>query len=50
MKAGSHLKGLQGMGSVFGVATRIEGTVRIEESVRIDGTIGVRQQRRKREY
>ena len=39
MKAGSHLKGLQGMGSVFGVATRIEGTVRIEESVRIDGKI-----------
>ncbi len=39
MKSSSHRKGLQSIGSVFGAATRIEGTVRIEESVRIDGRI-----------
>lgn len=39
MKSSSHLKGLQSIGSVFGSATRIEGTVHIEESVRIDGRI-----------
>ena len=39
MKSSTHRKGLQSIGSVFGAATRIEGTVRIEESVRIDGRI-----------
>ncbi len=39
MKSGSQRKALQNIGSVFGVATRIEGTVHLEESVRIDGRI-----------
>jgi cytoskeletal protein CcmA (bactofilin family) len=39
MKSSTHRKGLQNIGSVFGAATRIEGTVHVEESVRIDGRI-----------
>ena len=39
MKSSSHIKSLQSIGSVFGTATRIEGTVHVEESVRIDGKI-----------
>ncbi len=39
MKSNSHRKNLQSIGSVFGSATRIEGTVHVEESVRIDGKI-----------
>lgn len=39
MKSSTHRKALQSIGSVFGTATRIEGTVRIEESVLIEGRI-----------
>ena len=39
MKSSSHRKALQSIGSVFGTATRIEGTVHIEESVLIEGRI-----------
>jgi cytoskeletal protein CcmA (bactofilin family) len=39
MKSSSHIKSLQNIGSVFGAATRIVGTVHVEESVRIDGRI-----------
>lgn len=39
MKYSSHLKGLQNIGSVLGTATRIEGTVKVDETVRIDGRI-----------
>lgn len=39
MKYGSHRKALQNIGSVLGTATRIEGTLRLDESVRIDGRV-----------
>lgn len=39
MKSSSQRKALQNIGSVFGTATRIEGTVHLDESVRIDGRI-----------
>jgi cytoskeletal protein CcmA (bactofilin family) len=35
----SHRKALQNIGSVLGTATRIEGTLRLDESVRIDGRV-----------
>ncbi len=39
MKPSSHRKALQNIGSVFGIATRIEGTIHLDETVRIDGRI-----------
>lgn len=39
MKPPSHRKALQSIGSVLGAATRLEGTLHIEESVRIDGKL-----------
>ncbi len=39
MKPSSQRKALQNIGSVFGMATRIEGTVHLDETVRIDGRI-----------
>ncbi|MCM0044778.1 MAG: polymer-forming cytoskeletal protein [Burkholderiaceae bacterium] len=39
MKYGSQRKALQNIGSVLGTATRVEGTLRLDESVRIDGWV-----------
>lgn len=39
MKHRSHRKALQNIGSVFGTATRIQGTIEVDETVRIDGRI-----------
>ncbi len=39
MKSSSQRKVLQGIGSVIGAATRLEGNLRVEESVRIDGVL-----------
>ncbi len=39
MKSSSHRKALQSIGSVLGAATRLEGTLRVDESVRIDGKL-----------
>jgi cytoskeletal protein CcmA (bactofilin family) len=39
MKHSSHRKALQNIGSVLGTATRIEGTLWLEESVLIDGRV-----------
>ncbi len=39
MKYGSQRKVLQNIGSVLGTATRVEGTLRLDESVRIDGWV-----------
>lgn len=39
MKYSSHRKALQNIGSVLGTATRVEGTLRLDESVRIDGRV-----------
>ncbi len=39
MKYGSQRKVLQNIGSVLGTATRVEGTLRLDESVRIDGRV-----------
>ena len=37
MKSSSHRKALQHVGSVLGAATRLEGTLHVDESIRIDG-------------
>ena len=39
MKSSSHRKALQSIGSVLGAATRLEGTLHVDESVRIDGKL-----------
>lgn len=39
MKYSSHRKALQNIGSVLGTATRVEGTLWLDESVRIDGRV-----------
>lgn len=39
MKHSSHRKALQNIGSVLGTATRVEGTLYLDETVRIDGRI-----------
>lgn len=39
MKSSSHRKALQSIGSVLGTATRLEGTLHVDESVRIDGKL-----------
>lgn len=39
MKSSSHRKALQSIGSVLGAATRLEGTLHVNESVRIDGKL-----------
>lgn len=46
MKYSSHRKALQNIGSVLGTDTRVEGTLWLDESVRIDGRVeGNLQQR-----
>jgi cytoskeletal protein CcmA (bactofilin family) len=39
MKSSSHRKAMQSIGSVLGNATRLEGTLHVDESVRIDGKL-----------
>lgn len=39
MKSPSHRKALQSIGSVLGAATRLEGTLHVDESIRIDGKL-----------
>lgn len=39
MKNRSHRKALQNIGSVFGLATHIDGTITLDETARIDGRI-----------
>ena len=39
MKSSSHRKALQSICSVLGAATRLEGTLHVDESVRIDGKL-----------
>lgn len=39
MKAPAHRKALQSIGSVVGTATRLEGTLHVAESLRIDGRL-----------
>lgn len=39
MKSPSHRKALQSIGSVLGVATRLEGTLHVDESLSIDGRL-----------
>lgn len=39
MKSSSHRKTLQNFDSIVGTATRIEGDLHVDESLRIDGTL-----------
>lgn len=39
MKSSSHRKALQNVGSVLGAATRLDGTLHVDESIRIDGRL-----------
>ena len=39
MKSSSHRKAMQSIGSVIGNATRLEGTLHVDESIRIDGKL-----------
>ena len=39
MKSSSHRKAFQEVGSVLGAATRLQGTLHVDESIRIDGRL-----------